>query len=326
MNNKSIYLMAVGLLVCAGNAQAMHAGNGLPVVSNNWAAVSVQGSVGLLNGTAQENVYSSVSDARYHLSELDWDIRNVVMVGAEVSVALKNTVWLNAGLWGAATKGNGQMNDWDWLLEESGSPWTDWSLSDADMTSAWMLDLNASFELTRFGGLGLRGIAGYKYNTWKWQDYGLQHIYSSDPATPGGFRNDVANDPHDTAIIYEQNFHIPYIGAGLNYTTSRWVLDAYVLYGPYVVANDYDQHQLRHLDFEATFNGGGQYFGAGLRATWLFTKHGYLSVALDGQVIPEMYGDMTVTETDTGAQQTSSGTAGINSQVWMLSLGAGRKF
>lgn len=314
--------LAAGLV----GAQAMSVGNGLPVATNKAVAVSVQGSVGLLNGTAQENVYSNVRGERYHLSELDWDIKNVVLVGAQVSVVLKNTVWLNAGLWGSATKGAGQMNDWDWLMEEPGSPWTDWSLSDVDLTRAWLLDLNAAWEFMRWGGLGLRGIAGYKYNSWKWQDYGIQHIYSSNPTIPGGFRNDVANDPHNTAIIYEQEFHIPYVGAGLNYATGRWVLEAYALFAPYIVANDRDQHLLRSLDFEETFNGGGQYAGLGLRATWQCTERCYLSASLDGQIIPEMYGDTTVTDTRTGARDTSTGTAGVNSQAWMLSLGAGGKF
>jgi plasminogen activator len=318
--------LVVMLLAGGSHAWALHAGDGLPVVSNKAVAVSVQGSVGLLNGTAQENVYSSVYGDRYHLSELDWDIKDVVMVGAQVSVVLKNTFWLNAGLWGSATKGSGQMNDWDWLMEEPGSPWTDWSLSDADLTRAWLLDLNVAWEFTRTGGLGLRGIAGYKYNSWKWQDYGIRHIYSSNPSVPGGFRNEVENDPHDTAIIYEQEFHIPYVGAGVNYAAGRWMFDAYALFAPYIVANDHDQHVLRDLDFEETFNGGGQYYGLGLRATWQCTEHCYLSDALDGQIIPEMYGDTTVTDTRTGAQDTSTGTAGMNSQVWMLSLGAGGKF
>ncbi len=313
-------------LLWAGNALAMHAGGGLPVLTNKAVAVSVQGSFGLLNGTAQENVYTGLGGRRYHLSELDWDLRNVALAGAQVSVALKNTVWLNAGLWGAVTKGSGQMSDWDWQLEEFDSPWTDWSLSEVDLTRAWLLDLNAAVELTRFGKLGFRGIVGYKFNTWKWQDYGLRHIYSSQPAMPGGFRNDVAEDPHNTAIIYEQNFHIPYLGAGLNFASGAWVLEAYGLFSPYVLADDRDQHLLRHLDFEETFNKGGQYYGLGLRATWLFTEHGYLSAALDGQLIPEMIGDTTVTETDTGLQRTSRNTAGISSESWMFSLGLGGRF
>jgi outer membrane protease len=326
MNNRSMLLAVALVLLCAGGARAMHTGGGLPVATNKSVAVSVQGSMGLLNGTAQENVYTGIGGRRYHLSELDWDIRNVVLAGAQVSVVLKNTVWLNAGLWGAATKGSGQMSDWDWQLEEFGSPWTDWSLSDVDLTRAWLLDLNAAVELTRFGKLGFRGIAGYKFNTWKWQDYGIRHIYSSNPSVPGGFRNDVADDPHNTAIIYEQNFHIPYLGMGLDYTAGRWVLEAYGLYSPYIFANDRDQHLLRNLDFEETFNKGGQYYGLGLRATWLFTEHAYLSAALDGQVIPEMIGDTTVTETDTGLRSTSRNTAGVSSQSWMLSLGLGGKF
>ena len=325
MNNKSGWLVLMGLLAGTGGAYAMHAGEGLPVMSNGFMAVSVQGSVGLVNGTAQETVYSSVRGERYQLSQLDWDIHNVVMAGAEVTVALQNTVWLNAGLWGAATKGNGQMTDYDWLLEEPGSPWTDWSLSSVDVTRAWLLDLNVNIEVTRFGGLGLRGIAGYKYNTWSWEDHGIQHVYSSNPAVPGGFRNDVAADSSNTGITYEQDIHIPYVGAGLNCVAGRWSLDAYALYSPYVVATDHDEHVLRHLKFQEDFS-GGQYFGLGVRGTCTFLDRGFATLALDGQIIPEIYGDTTVTNTRTGASDSSTGTAGLNNQVWMLSLGVGAKF
>ena len=325
MKNKLGFLVLVGLLAGAGGARALHVGDGLPVASNGWAAVSVQGSVGLLNGTAQENVYSRVQGERYQLSQLDWDIRNVVMVGAQVSVALQNTVWLNAGLWGAATKGNGQLNDWDWLLEEPGSPWTDWSLSSVDVTRAWLLDLNVAVELTRFGALSLRGIAGYKYNTWSWEDHGIQHVYSSNPTIPGGFRNDVASDPASTGVTYEQDFHIPYLGAGLNYAAGRWNVDAYALYSPYVIATDHDQHLIRQLSFQEDFQ-GGQYIGIGVRGTYTFQSNWFATLALDGQIIPEIYGDTTVTDTLTGQSDTTHGTAGLNNQVWMLSLGAGCKF
>jgi len=322
---QTIRWCAVMLWAAMGAAQAMHVGDGLPVSSNGFMAVSVQGSVELINGTAQENVYSHVAGARYHLSELDWDIRNVVMVGAEATMVLNKTFRINAGLWGAATQGNGQMNDYDWLLEEPGSPWTDWSLSEVDVTRAWMLDLNVSAELTRFGALGLRGIIGYKYNTWSWEDHGVRHIYSTDPTVPGGFRNDVANDPPTTGVTYEQDFHIPYIGVGLNYVAGRWDVDGYVLYSPMVVATDYDQHVIRQLAFKETFS-DGQYIGAGVRGSCTFLDSYFVTLALDGQIIPEIYGNSTATDTQTGQTQTTIGTVGLNNKVWMLSLGLGRKF
>lgn len=320
-------LLCVALLTLSGavGAQAMHAGEGLPVVSNGLLSVSAQASVGLLNGTAQENVYYSAQGDRQLLSQLDWDLHNVVLVGAEISVVLQNYFWVNAGLWGAATQGGGQMTDSDWLLEQPGSPWTDWSLSSVDVTRAWLLDLNINFEMTRFGALGLRGIAGYKYNTWRWEDHGIQHIYSSNPTVPGGFRNDVAADSSETGIIYEQDFHIPYIGVGLNYARGPWNLDAFVLYSPYVIANDNDQHLIRNLDFKETFT-GGEYIGLGLRGTYTFPYNFFATLALDGQIIPEIYGDQSVTDTLTGQTDTTHGTAGLNNQVWMLSLALGRKF
>ncbi|TAN38250.1 MAG: omptin family outer membrane protease [Verrucomicrobia bacterium] len=313
------------LMLTGSGAQAMHAGDGLPVTSNAYVALSVQGSVGLLNGSALETVYTGVEGSRYKVSELDWDIKNVVMVGANLSVTLHNQIWLNAGLWGAATHGSGQMNDWDWLLGEQGSPWTDWSLSEVDVTRASLLDLNVAVEVLRVGDWGLRGIAGYKYNAWQWEDHGVRHIYSSNPAVPGGFRNDVAEENGHTGIIYEQWFHIPYLGAGLNYTNGGWVVDGYALVGPYVIASDRDQHLNRRLLFEEDFS-GGQYFGAGVRAAYVFQSGLFLGAALDGQAIPEIIGDTTIVDQRTGARSTSGNTAGIANQAWMLALSGGYKF
>lgn len=325
MNNKNLLLLAVGLSVCVANARAMHAGEGLPVASNKAVSVSMQGSIGLLNGSAQELFYSYMSGPRQLLSELDWDIHQVTMAGVTVSVRLQDTVCLNAGFWGAATVGNGQVNDWDWLLDRPNAPWTDWSVGSVDVTRAWLLDLNASIEWARLGPLGLRGLAGYKYNTWRFEGHRLQHIYSSRPAVPSGFRNEIGEAASGDDVNYEQKFHIPYLGVGLTYTMDRWQLDASVLYSPYVVASDYDQHLLRKLVFEERF-GGGQYLGVGAHATYALPCGFMVTLALDSQFIPEIRGDQTMTDAQTGQTQTTIGTAGLNNQVWMCSLGLGRAF
>jgi plasminogen activator len=310
-----------GTLLAGLGAQALQSGAGLPATSNRYATVSVQGSVGLLGGGAVETVYDTVAGARYKVSELDWEIQNVIMVGADLSIALQNQIWLNAGLWGAATHGNGQMNDWDWLQAEEGSPWTDWSLSAVDVTRATLLDLNVAVELARVGAVRLRGLAGYKYNAWQWEDRGIRHIYS----THGGFRNDVAEDDGSTGIIYEQYFHIPYCGAGLNYAHGHWMVDAYALLGPYVLANDRDQHIYRHLLFEEDFR-GGRYYGAGVRARYTLSSGVFISAAFDSQMIPEIIGDTTVTDLDTGVRTTSGNAAGIANTLWMLALSGGYTF
>ena len=321
MRRKLIAGIIVSVALAALGVSGMNVGDGLPVTSNRYASFSVQGNVGLLNGSAVESVYTTVEGARYKVSELDWDIKNVVTVGASASLVVQNKIWLNAGLWGAATKGSGQMNDWDWLIGEPGSPWTDWSLSEVDVTRASLLDLNVAVEVMRSGGLSLRGIAGYKYNAWKWEDHSVRHIYSEN----GGFRNDVAEEDGHTGIIYEQTYHIPYFGAGVNYTTGGWVVDGYVLIGPYVTATDRDQHLNRHLLFEEDFS-GGQYYGAGVRAAYTFSCGVFFSAALDGQMIPEIIGDTTMLDLTTGERDVSGNTAGIQNSVWMASLSGGYKF
>ena len=60
--------------------------------------------------------------------------------------------------------------------------------------------------------------------------------------------------------------------------------------------------------------------GAGVRGSCTFLDSYFVTLALDGQIIPEIYGNSTVTDTQTGQTQTTIGTVGLNNKVWMLSL------
>ena len=217
------------------------------------------------------------------------------------------------------------MEDYDWLMYEQGSPWTDWSLSDVDVDSAYQVDVNASFDVVIADPLTLRILGGYKQDHWSWKDYGVRHIYSTDPATPGGFRDDVGEDHGETGIEYEQTFKIPYAGVEGELALAPWSLAAYLTYSPFVQATDRDRHLFRNIEFEEDFS-GGDYIGAGIRCTYTFACRFYLAGAFDTQSIPEIIGDTTITDTTTGATGTSTDSAGIENQVSMISLAAGYTF
>lgn len=251
--------------------------------------LSVRPSLGVLEGEAREVVYAPGEQGSWKSSELTWDLAGVVIGGVTVSADIGPRLTLNAGAWTALNEGNGEMGDTDWRIE--GQPWTDWSLSDAAVTEAILLDVNASWLLWRNDNdIKVRCLAGYRRDSWKWEDSLKRFVYSLND-----FRDFAGNANGVTSIRYEQEFNIPYVGAGMELPLGKAQLGAYFRYSPWVSADDRDFHVLRELHFEESFS-GGDYFGYGVAVTWPRSDRFFFSVALDGQQIPEMIGDMFIVE------------------------------
>lgn len=292
---------------------------------NGQAGLSLRGSVGYLNGEARELVYSDLDGYRHQVSELIWDLRDLAMVGISGSAHFARRFHVRAAFWTAANEGGGQMEDYDWLMYEPDSPWTDYSLSDVDVTSASIVDLAFAVDIVSYKGFTLRGLAGYKQDYWAWSDYGVRHVYSSDPYSPGGFRDDVADEDGSTGIEYEQIFRVPYLGGELEFARGAWEANAYLKLSPIVTADDEDLHVHRHLLFEESFD-GGTFVAAGVQVLRTFESGLYVAGAFDFQTIPEFDGDMTITDLDTGEVWSESDSAGISHFAYMLSLSLGYAF
>jgi outer membrane protease len=299
-------------------------GPGAAAVTSDVVSASFQLSLGWLNGTAHETVYDYPhGGGRNKASELTWDLKNLAMLGGEVSVRVFDRLRLNAGFWGALNRGNGQMDDYDWMLDEEGSPWTDWSLSEVDVTRAYIFDINASVEFLRMAPVGLRVLLGYKENRWAWEDRALRYIYSSDPTRPDGFRDQTGDLGGVNAINYEQTIRIPYVGLGAALNIRRLDFDVYCNYSPLVQAKDKDHHVLRDVWFEETFR-NGNYFGAGARASYTFPCRIFLSLRFDYQVIPEIIGDTEIWGAE--GEDSTKDSAGLDNQCWLLGLEGGYAF
>lgn len=309
-----------------GSSPALQALDGphAAAVTGEFVSAALRLSAGWLNGTAHETVYDLADGGRRKISELTWDMKNLAMLGGEASVRFFDRLSINAGCWGALNKGNGQMDDYDWQLEGDNRPWTDWSLSDVDVTRALLFDVNAAVELLRFEPAALRVALGYKENRWAWEDRGVRYVYSSDPSTPKGFRDQAGELHGKNTINYEQTLRIPYLGVGGTLSVLRRLdLDLYFNYSPLVQAKDRDEHVLREIWFEETFR-NGNYFGAGARAAYTFPCRVSLSARFDYQVIPEIIGDTEIW----GAEGRSStkDDAGLDNECWMASIEAGYSF
>lgn len=283
-------------------------------------------SVGLLNGDAKEHVFSNdvFPGERYQLSRLDWDLKSVVMGGGNLSVRLLDKLTLNGGWWLALTEGGGEMDDYDWLIPEASPEWSDYSLSEVDVTEGYILDLNVAWDLIEWNDLTARVMAGYKQDGWTWEDRGVYALYSE-----SGFRDAYYDLNGENMINYEQEFRMPYLGASADWALGDFSVSAHLIWSPLVSATDWDEHVARDMHFTEEFEEGDM-VGLGIEARYDFPQGSFrglfLTAALDYQKIDLIVGDMEYYDGTTGEVGGGDDAAGIESEYMILSLGGGVRF
>jgi outer membrane protease len=317
--------VALVLTLSAHYALALHANEGadMPLAEANGVSLSIKGSFLAVGGEAREFVYAGSAQgdvpSDYKVSELIWDIDSLVMAGGTVSAQFGERFRINAGAWFGLNEGDGGMEDYDWI-DPSRSDWTHFSESDVDIEAAYSFDLNASLELFDLGPFVCSGILGYKHDFWEWSDYGGTYIYST-----SGFRDDTGSFGGENGIDYEQTFDIPYVGVQLAMTASSVRATAYLLYSPFVIAEDKDHHIFRDLYFREEFD-GGDFIALGGDVSIDLTDTFFISGALDIQIIPEFTGDLYSREGLDGVESMSPDGAGIENTVAAFSASAGLRF
>ena len=334
-------VLAVMMMAVPVAAWAFQADVVAPSGGERPVAFGVQLSGGMLNGKAKEHVFDNdvYPGERYQVSRLDWDIKNVAMAGFNASVrpivrgktiALPggmtlntlNGLTFNLGFWGALTEGNGEMEDYDWLDTDSSRP-THYSLSDVDVTEGTLVDLNVAWDFVTWKDLTGRMFLGYKQNNWKWEDEVVYLLYPEDH----GARDYSLSGQN--GINYEQEFQMPYLGAGFDFTPGNFTISYRLTYSPYLTASDKDHHVFRDLYFEEEFEGGDM-IGFGLDARYTFSQKPirglYLSAAADYQKIGLIVGDMEFYDASTGETGGGEDVAGVENEYFIVSLGVGYQF
>ncbi len=331
MNKKlPVFILSIALLlnlaVFLEPVRASHACNGpeLKLAGENDFSLSIRGSLGYLDGEARELVYDFESGYRRKTSELIWDLEGLGMIGGVASLTYRNWLNFNLGIWTAITEGSGRMVDYDWFLDVPGAPspydWTDRSISDVDVESAIMFDINVSAEIFKIRNAAFHVIAGFKQDSWEWSDSGKEYIYSYE-----SFRDKAGPFNGESLIDYEQVFSIPYLGISVNGSIGkRFECSAYFLFSAAVSAEDKDHHIFTDTRFKETFD-GGDYIALGMNATYHVSDAIFVSASLDYQEIPEIDGDMKITIPYEGTFSASD-TAGISHKSTMFSLAVGYNF
>ena len=326
---KKIIVTTAGMVLSflASNASAALRAD---VVSDQNAGVkgevwAVQFSSGLVDGEAKEYVFiydEEFGGGRYKLSELDWDIKRVVMVGGNLTLR-DGRGTINAGYWKALTEGDGgHIEDYDWL-DPTTSHWTEYSDSSADVDDATLVDINGGWEFVQdFYGLTARVLVGYKMDDWKWSANGGYALYSDFDYVPYYFED-------ETICKYKQELSMPYLGGSADWKLGGFVLAAYCTFSPFVEGNTTDNHLLRSLKITDHFKDGDM-LAAGASAKYAWKSGWFFTVALDYQVIDLAIGDagyhQKYEKYDLLYYEQFENYAGMENEYLSLSLGVGKSF
>ena len=275
---------------------------------------SIESGVRWQQGTALELVYNGP----FLLSELTWDIKDLLYAGVMLRLDLGERWAFQASHWEAITKGRGGMTDYDYLIPWI---WTDFSDGTVDINRAYMFELQAAWAFWRPQPAQVQLLGGYRQLYWDWSQYGGDYIYSVN-----GFRDFRGAFPDDeNGINYEQTFYVPYVGVGGRASWRQLSLQGYLHYSSIAWARGFDEHVLRDLFFEDTFD-RVTYYAAGMSLVYQPGTRWYLSGAWDWHDIPATRGDVKIIDAVDGSEQRIDDSAGIANRAWSLTLSTGMRF
>ncbi len=311
-------LFLAGLVTFPSVCNAMQAKTMTQVAYDAGIPLTVHIEGGYLWGKSYERVYAFYENGR-KLSQLEWQLENVYMLGGVVSAQPLPWLRVNVGAWSRVTEGDGEMNDYDW--EDSfNSEWDMWSQSDISLKRGWILDANVQVRLFEYKGLGFWVMGGFKYSNWYWSDSVQFALYST-----MGFRDELTHMEGIKGIDYEQWFYTPYAGVTLTYDYGRWHLSGYMSYSPLASAKDRDHHVLRPKVCEDNFN-HIRYLGVGVQATVDLTEHFYVGAAFDFQQYSATKGTGNQRFPLLDYEITAQELAGIEHFSHMISMTIGYRF
>jgi len=276
---------------------------------------SLTASIGKLSGKADEIVY----EGGKKLSHLEWDIKNLKMLSLGFNSQINDLFEARINFSNALNGGNGRMVDSDWdgdgydgnINREN---WTDRSFSDVKIQKAQQFNIVGSFNIHKDE---LRFNVGYKYDRFKWRDYGGDYIYSK-----YDFRDDIGNFGGERGISYEQTFKTPYVGVEYKKELFDKKISANIFanYSNLVLAQAEDVHHARNLKFTDNFT-NGEYINWGANILGKVKENIYLGFGYEFVYYPENKGytiikDLTTNETE----RTEDDSAGIRNKYSKISI------
>jgi len=296
--------------------------NFLQQTSKEFFKHSITISLDKLNGKADEIVY----DGAKILSHLEWDIKNLNMLKFNFNSQFSDYVGARIKFSNAINGGNGKMVDSDWIGKKydgniDHENWTHRSISDVKIQKAQLFDISGFLNIYKDE---FKFNLGYKYELFKWRDYGGSYIYSSTNANQTesiGFRDLVGNFNFQRGITYQQQFSTPYIG--FEYQKELFDKQIYanifVNYSSLVNAHDTDIHHQRNLKFDEYFK-NGKYYNWGANIFGKVKENIYLGLGYEYTYYPLNKGYTIIKYLDTNKSYIDYDSAGIRNKYSTISL------
>ncbi|WP_320007120.1 omptin family outer membrane protease [Maridesulfovibrio sp.] len=310
------------LLCLSSTAHAFHADAFRSAKLQNESGIpaSLSVEVGLLNGVARELVY--IEGKGQKISELQWDLDNVMIAGVKGSFDFTDWLRFNGGFWTNFTTGdNGKVEDTDWPTPYDPRGWDSYSISNVKVKRVLITDANLEADLLKFKYLTISGMVGFKFDNYKWQDHSGSYVYSW-----SGFRADKGSfAEHESGLGYEQWFYTPYLGVQTESDFGDFKFKAYVKGTIYAWGEDEDYHYSRDLRFnEDIYN--IKFLGAGISTSYSITEHIFSTLSFDYQKYYRQVGHTQITDRITEESSESSNSAGLDNETWNIGLELGFNF
>ena len=252
---------------------------------------------------------------RHQLSRLDWDLA-AAMIGFAGSIRYDRFSF-NAGIWygGSGDEADLDMKDYDWLAGDH-LPHTEYSRSDTELTDAWMIDANVSYDFLRNETFTTYAFIGFRWQKWEWECDGWNDYYYSE----NNWKR-VRDKGH--VCDYEQQMNFAYFGVGGEMKlTDKLALSAYLSWAPVYGGKDHDKHLAADKDFKEDFDyDDGEVYAAGIALDWYVSEKASFTLALDWQKATLHEGDMELDDYGEGDFEEIKDGAGYENEYIALTLG-----
>ena len=282
-----------------------------------------------VGGTAREHVFvpkaasaqyakeiGGADDGKRHqLSRLDWDI-GAAMIGFAGSVRYDRFSF-NAGAWygGSGDDADLEMKDYDWMAGDH-YPYTEYSRSDTELTDAWMIDANVSYDFLRKEAFTAYAFVGFRWQQWEWECDGWNDYCYSDYNWEW-FRD------KSHICDYEQQVNFAYLGVGGEWKLSdSFALSAYLSWAPVYGGKDHDKHLAVYKDFKEDFDyDDGEVYALGVALDWYVAEKASFTLAIDWQQATLHEGDAHLDNHGEGTKEVIEDGAGFENEYLALTIG-----
>ncbi len=327
-NNASRLITILALVAATSVAGGFRA---TPSAKYKEGDVSIGGTIDttIVAGEAREHVFYPKSASaeyakevglpddgkRHQLSRLDWDIA-AAMLGFAGSIRYDRFSF-NAGIWygGSGDDSDLEMKDYDWLAGDH-LPHTEYSRSDTELTDAWMIDANISYDFLRYETSAAYAFAGFRWQKWEWTCDGWNDYYYSE----NNWKR-----VHDKGHVcdYDQQMNFAYLGIGGEMKlTDSLALSAYLSWAPVYGGKDHDKHLAADKDFKGDFDyDEGEVYALGVALDWHVNEKASFTLALDWQKATLHEGDMTLDNYGEGEYDEGEDYAGFENEYVALTFG-----